>query len=132
MPIILPITLCACAAAAILNFWLAWRVGQLRGKHKVLHGDDGGGPLTRRMRAQLNFVENTPFVLLLVAGIELAGHGSTWLAAVVGAYMLARIAHGIGMDADTPHKARMIGVLVTMLTLIGLAVYAALIAARIV
>ncbi len=132
MPIILPISLSAFAAAAILNLWLGFRVGQLRGRHKILHGDDGGGPLTRRMRAQLNFVENTPFVLLLVAGIELAGHGGTWLVAVVGAYMLGRVAHAIGMDAETPHKARMAGVLITMLTLAGLAIYAALIAARVV
>ena len=132
MTIILPITLSACAAAALVNLWLAVRIGQLRGKQKVLHGDDGGGPLTRRMRAQLNFVENTPFVLLLVGGIELAGRGGTWLSAVVGVYLLARVAHAIGMDSDKPHKARMVGVLVTMLTLIGLALYAALIAAGIV
>ena len=61
MAIILPVTLSAVAAAAIINIWLSIRVGQMRGKLKVVHGDDGGGPLTRRMRAQLNFVENTPF-----------------------------------------------------------------------
>ena len=104
MPIILPITLCACAAAAILNFWLAWRVGQLRGKHKVLHGDDGGGPLTRRMRAQLNFVENTPFVLVLIAAIELTGKGDPWLAWVAAIYMLGRVAHGFGMDGEGATK----------------------------
>ena len=71
MGIILPVTLTAAAAAAIINLWLAIRVGQMRGATKTIHGDDAGGPLTRRMRAQLNFVENTPFVLVLIAAIEL-------------------------------------------------------------
>ena len=131
-PIVLPVTLCAAAAAAIVNLWLATRIGRLRLSGKVLHGDDGGGPLTRRMRAQLNFVENTPFVLVLIAGIELSGRGGTWLAAVSALYILSRVAHGIGMDADHPHKARQIGVIVTMLTLLGLAVAAVLIAARVI
>ncbi|MEO1961397.1 MAG: MAPEG family protein, partial [Paracoccus sp. (in: a-proteobacteria)] len=75
MGIILPVTLTAAAAAAIINLWLAVRVGQMRGVTKTIHGDDAGGPLTRRMRAQLNFVENTPFALALIAAIELTGRG---------------------------------------------------------
>lgn len=127
MSILLPVTLSSAAAAAIINLWLATRVGQMRGALKVIHGDDSGGPLTRRMRAQLNFVENTPFVLALIAAIELSGRGQPWLAYVAGIYMLARVAHGIGMDGEGPTKPRMIGVLVTMLTLLGLSVVAVLI-----
>ena len=129
---ILPVTLCSAAAAAIINFWLAMRVGQLRVRHKVIHGDDNGGPLTRRIRAQLNFVENTPFVLILIGAIEFAGKGASWLAIVAGIYMLGRVAHGIGMDGETGTKPRQIGVIITMLTLLGLAIYAVLIAAGVV
>ena len=75
----------------------------------------------------LNFVENTPFVLALIAAIELTGRGEPWLAYVAGIYMLGRVAHGIGMDGEGPTKPRMIGVLITMLTLLGLAVVALLI-----
>ena len=124
---LLPVTLTACAAAALINFWLAMRVGQMRGQLKVIHGDDGGGPLTRRMRAQLNFVENTPFVLALIAAIELSGKGDPWLAWVAGIYMLGRVAHGFGMDGEGGTKPRMIGTLITMLTLLGLAVVAVLV-----
>ena len=127
MAIVLPVTLTAAAAAAIINLWLAIRVGQMRGTTKTIHGDDAGGPLTRRMRAQLNFVENTPFVLALVAAIELSGRGDPWLAWVVGAYMLGRVAHGFGMDGEGATKPRMIGTLITMLTLLGLSVVAVLI-----
>lgn len=125
---ILPVTLCAVAAAALINMWLAMRVGKIRQQARILHGDGGHGPLIRRMRAQLNFVENTPFVLLLIGAIELSGKGGTWLAAVSGVYLLARIAHAIGMDSEELSKWRMIGVMVTMLTLLGLAIYAVLIA----
>ena len=127
---ILPVTLSSTAAAGLIGIWLAMRVGKLRGQYKISHGDGGNEALIRRMRAQLNFVENTPFVLLLVAAIELAGKGGQWLAYVAGIYMLARIAHAFGMDSTAvPAKPRMVGVMVTMLTLLGLSIYAVLIAA---
>lgn len=124
---ILPVTLCAAAAAAIINIWLSMRIGQLRMRHKVSIGDDAGGPLTARMRAQLNFVENTAFVLILVAAIELTGKGQPWLAWVAAVYMLGRVAHGMGMDGGALGKGRSIGTAITMLTQLGLAVVAVLI-----
>ena len=126
--IILPVTLCATAAAAIINVWLAIRCGQIRAKVKLAHGDDHGGPLTRRMRAQLNFVENTPWVLALIAAVELTGKAELWLPYVAGAYMLARVAHGIGLDSEEVSRLRMLGVGVTLLTQLGLAIVAVLIA----
>jgi len=125
---ILPVTLTSAAAAAIINIWLSVRVGQMRVKHKVSIGDDAGGPLTARMRAQLNFVENTAFVLVLLAAIELSGRGGAWLAWVSMAYMLGRVAHGIGMDGGTLGKGRSVGTAITMLTQLGLAIVAVLIA----
>ena len=122
MGVILPVTLTAAAAAAIINLWLSIRVGQMRMATKISVGDDDG-----RMRAQLNFVENTAFVLVLVAGIELAGRGNPWLAWVVAIYMLGRVAHGFGMDGGTLGKGRSIGTIVTMLTQLGLAAVAVLI-----
>jgi uncharacterized protein len=126
--IVLPVTLCAAAAAAIINIWLSIRVGQVRRSTKVSIGDDAGGPLTARMRAQLNFVENTAFVLILIAAIELAGKGGEWLAWVSALYLLGRVAHGLGMDGGKLAPGRMIGTLVTMLTQLGLALVAVLIA----
>jgi uncharacterized protein len=128
--VILPITLSAAAAAAILALWLMIRVGQVRAKEKIPHGDGGHPLLTKRMRAQLNYVESAPFVLILIAAIELSGRGGTWLAIVSGLYLLARIAHAFGMDNDVAtNPLRGFGIGVTMLTLLGLAVYTALIGA---
>lgn len=125
----LPVTLAAAAAAAVLNIWLSIRISAIRRAAGISIGDGGNTALERRMRAQANFVENTPFVLILIAAIEISGRGTPWLAYVAGAYMLARIAHAFGMDGQGKQVGRMIGTLVTMLTLLGLAVVASLIGA---
>lgn len=122
----LPATVMAVAIAALINVWLAVRVGQFRGKYKVIHGDDGGGPLTRRMRAQLNYVENAPFFLLLVLAIELEGNGGLWLAIVTLVFFLARILHALGMDGEEVTTLRKVGVSVNLLAMVGLAIYAIL------
>lgn len=124
---LLPVTLTAAAAAAILAIWLSIRVGQVRASEKVSLGDGGNEKVVRRMRAHANFVENTPFVLILIAAIEMTGKGGNWLAYVAAIYMLGRIAHALGMDNGRFGKGRMIGTLVTMLTLLGLAIAATLI-----
>jgi uncharacterized membrane protein YecN with MAPEG domain len=127
MPILLPTTLATAAAAALINFWLANRVGRVRMAQKISVGDGGHEGLSRRMRAQLNFAENTPFVLVLIAALELAGKGGLWLSLVGGAYMLARVLHGLGMDGGSWQWARMVGIVTTMLTHVVLAVAAVLV-----
>jgi hypothetical protein len=123
---ILPITLTIAGAAALLNIWLARRVGQMRLAHKVSIGDGGNEALIARMRAQANFIEYTPFVLILIGLIELAEGSRLWLWIVGVAYILARIAHGFGMDRPRPDplRLRMIGIVATALILAGLAIYA--------
>jgi len=129
---LLPTTLCLAAAAALVNFWMANRIGRLRMQHKISVGDGGNELLTRRMRAQLNFAENVPIALALVAGIEIAGKGGLWLSIVAAIFMIGRVLHALGMDGDTVYKGRMIGMITTMLTLLGLAIVAVLVAAQII
>ncbi|HEX8309527.1 MAG TPA: MAPEG family protein [Allosphingosinicella sp.] len=123
---ILPITLTIAGAAALLNIWLARRVGQMRLAHKISIGDGGNEALVARMRAQANFIEYTPFVLILILLVELADGSKLWLWIVGMVYILARIAHGFGMDRPSGDKLklRMIGIVVTGLILLGLALYA--------
>jgi len=120
--IILPISLTIAGAAALVNFWLANRIGQVRRQEKISVGDGGNERLIRRMRAQANFVELTPFVLILIALIELAVGTSTWLWIVGAVFIVGRILHGIGMDGWAP--GRLIGTIIALLTLVGLAGYA--------
>jgi uncharacterized protein len=124
---LLPTTLSLAAAAALINIWLGIRCGQIRTREKINIGTGGSEALERRMRAQLNFVENTPWVLALAAGIELAGKGGQWLAVVGALYMIGRVAHGLGMDGGSLAMGRTIGVLISMLTQVGLAIVAVLI-----
>lgn len=123
---LLQTTLSLAAAAAIINMWITIRVGQLRRRGQVLYGDGGDEMLMRRMRAHANFAENTPLVLILIGAIELTGKGGQWLAIVGAAYMLGRVCHAIGMDGKVPLRAA--GATITMLTQIGLAAIALLIA----
>jgi uncharacterized protein len=120
---ILPITLTAAGAAALINFWLAMRCGRVRTAQKIMMGDGGNDALIAAMRAQSNFVEFTPFVLILIGLIEMAAGTSTWLWIVMALYMLGRVAHGLGMTDSLP-KGRMVGTIITFLTLLGLAIYA--------
>ena len=126
--VILQTTLSLAAAAAITNVWLGARISALRVGKKVLHGDGGDPQLQHRMRAQANFIEYTPFVLILIAAIEMSGRGGRWLAIVGSIYMLARVAHAFGMDRTDSNPLRAGGILVTLATLVGLAAVAVLIA----
>ena len=122
----LEITLVIAAAAALLNIWLAMRVGRVRTAEKISVGDGGNELLTRRMRAQANFVEYTPFVLILLALVELSRGSNMWLWIVAILFVLGRILHAFGMDGR--ERLRMIGTVTTMLVMLGLAVYALVIA----
>ena len=125
----LPITLCTAAAAALLNIWLAMRCGQARMKAKVSIGDGGDSWLIKRMRAHANFTEFTPFALILILMLELAGQGGTLLALSAAIYILSRICHMFGMEADEPSKLRMFGIMGTMVLLLVWSIAAVLVAA---
>lgn len=119
---ILPISLTIAAGAALLNIWLAMRVGRVRGQEKVSIGDGGNERVIRRMRAHSNFVENTAFVLILLALVEMGVGASMWLWLAGAIYLVARILHALGMDGMT--WGRMVGVTVTMLIQLGLSIAA--------
>jgi uncharacterized membrane protein YecN with MAPEG domain len=129
---LLPTTLCLAAAAALVNIWLVMRIGRLRTALKISVGDGGSELLGRRMRAQLNFAENVPVVLVLTGLIEFTGKGGLWLSIVAAVFMLGRMLHALGMDGDTPYKGRMIGTVTALLTQIGLALVAVLLAAQVI
>jgi uncharacterized membrane protein YecN with MAPEG domain len=126
LPILLPTTLALAAAAVVINFWLGMRISQLRSARHIFMGDGGNELLAARMRAQANFVENTPLALILIALVELAGRGSWWLAIVGALFMLGRVAHAFGMDGKF-RAGRPIGMLTAWGAQLGLAVVAVLI-----
>ena len=124
----LPITLTAAGAAAFLNIWLTIRIGTVRAAKKISVGDGGDEGLVRRMRAQANFIENTPIVLILIGAIEFSRAGSVWLAGIATLYTLGRVAHGVGMDGGPFGFGRNIGTTITLAVQFALAVWAVTIA----
>jgi uncharacterized protein len=120
----LTITLAAAAAAAIINIWLSMRIGALRKAYSISVGDGGNEALIRRMRAQLNFVENVPLVLVVIAAIELARGENVYLMAIAAVFIIGRVLHGLGMDGGALGVGRMIGTLTTMVSQLALAIWA--------
>lgn len=125
---LLPVTLCTAAAAAILAIWLMIRVGQVRNSESVSVGDGGNDKVLRRMRAHANFIESTPLLLVLVAAIEISDKGGAWLPYVAGLFIIGRVLHAFGMEENGLAKGRFIGTIITLLSLLGLAIYAVLVA----
>jgi uncharacterized protein len=126
-----PVTLVTTAAAVFLNIWLGMRVGAFRKKFKVSVGDGGHEPLLRRMRAQVNFIENAPFFLILLGGLELSGADRLALAVIAVIFICGRIAHAIGMDGGELHRWRRDGIIASSLMMILLAVWALVCAAEV-
>jgi uncharacterized protein len=127
-----PVTLATGAACILLNLWLGWRIGRLRYQYKVSVGDGGHEPLLRRMRAQANFIENAPFVLILLGGLDLSGANRLALAILAATFVLARIVHAFGMDGGELHVWRRIGMPLSALIGLVLAVWAIVRAAELV
>lgn len=120
--IILPVTLTIAAAAALINFWLGLRVGNVRRAERISVGDGGSERLTRRMRAQLNFAEYVPILVILIGLVELALGTSPVLWGVGATLVVARILHAFGMDGWG--FGRIAGTILTLLLLLGLAGWA--------
>ncbi len=122
MPLLPKISLVLAGCLALTNVWLSLRVGRVRGTEKVSVGDGGNERVIRRMRAHANFAENAWVVLALVVLIELATGPSLWLWLAASLFVLARIAHGFGMDGWYP--GRVGGTVTTLLLQLVLAVWA--------
>lgn len=120
----LPITLTITGAAALINVWLGVRVSRLRRLHKVSIGHGGKAGLAARTRAHANFVEYTPFFLVLLAAVELARGAEPLLWGAGILFILGRLAHPFGMERPGATALRIVGMVLTWAMLVALAVYA--------
>lgn len=122
---LIPATLLTAGSLGLVFFVLGLRVVQRRLAGMVSMGDGGDPALLERIRAHGNFAEYVPFLLVLMAGIEMtAGHHSPWLWLTGGSLVLARISHAIGMSRPSPNAFRSVGVAVTFTLMIGLSLWA--------
>ena len=126
------ISLFSAAIAAFITAWLGWRCSKLRLSDKILHGDGGNALLLRRMRAQANFTEYTPIALVLIVLLDLMDINAWALGLTALAFLVGRVLHAVGMDAETPSRARMIGMALTLPIMLAWAVWALLLGARLI
>jgi hypothetical protein len=120
----LPITLTIAGACALLSVWLGLRVSQLRRRSRVSIGDGGNERVAIRMRAHGNFSEYTPIFLVLLAAVELAVGTNLWLWIVAILFVVGRLAHPFGMERPGANPLRLVGIVLTWLTLLGLGIWA--------
>lgn len=124
---LLPVTLVLAAACGLINLWLGIRLvrGRMQG---VMIGDGGKPEMLAGMRAHANFVEYAPFVLILTALIELARGPSLLLWVLTAVFVVARLAHPIGMTRSNAMRFRAAGAMGTWIVTAILAGWALLIA----
>ena len=119
----LPISLTFAGAFALLNLWLAYRCVRIRLNGRGGVGDLGIPVLLARMRAHANFVEYTPFVLILMALLEYSGGSAELLKGSGIVYLLARVIHAFGIERPR-FTMQLIGALGTWIVLLVLAIWA--------
>ena len=114
MPV--PITALYAALQGLLVIALELPVGRLRAQTNVSISDGGNTALAAAIRRHANWAEHVPFVLLLMALLELNG-ASAALLHFLGLVLLAsRIAHPFGLDpAQMRRPLRAVGALGTLL-----------------
>lgn len=104
---------------AFVYFLLSWRIISMRGPGGPSFGDGGDPVLLRRIRAHGNFAEYVPFLLVMIALLEL-GHQPAWLLHSLGATLvLARLLHGYALSFTAGFKfGRFWGTALTFLLLL--------------
>lgn len=95
-------------------------VGPARRRAGASLGDAGDKALTEAIRRHMNWVENVPFILVLLAIIEINGGPKAWLHVLGGVLVAARILHPFGIDAGRMMRwPRVIGAGATILVTIA-------------
>jgi uncharacterized protein len=121
-----PVTALYGALNAIFNILLAFRVTELRKRHKTSHGDadDPRSPLALGIRAHGNNAEYVPLGLVMLLIVELCGGERMWLHILGGTFLVARVLHPIGLPLKSPNVYRWLGVALTFAVIGGAAGYA--------
>ena len=109
------------AIFALMMVGLSFYVIKMRYKHRVALGDGGNKDMLRAIRAHGNFIEYVPMALILLALLELNGESAAMLHGFGGTLVVARISHAPGLNARNTTKLRQIGMVLTYVVLIGLA-----------
>src|ERR1700704_1843090 len=115
---------------ALIYAALALEVARLRRGNRVLFGDGENLRLRSAIRAHANFVEYVPIIALLIAILEMSGLSATRVHVLMGALLVARLFHPLGMYSKPGTwqfgVGRIAGILITIAVLAAAAVSALL------
>ena len=109
---------------AIWFFILSTRVIKKRTGPSGVNLGDGGDPvLLRRIRGHANFAEYVPFILVMMAMLEVGGT-TGWILHALGATLLvARLLHGVALSySEKFFVGRFYGTLFTFVVMVAAAV----------
>ncbi len=120
---IVPITSVFTAVTAILLLFLSGVVVKYRVKYRTGMGTTNDPDFEAAVRAHGNLVEYAPLTLLMLGIAELNGVASGFVYWLGMAFVLGRILHAWGMlqAQGGEHKARMVGILLTWLVMLAIA-----------
>ena len=110
---------------ALLYLVLGLQVSRLRRGHRVLFGDGDNIKLRSAIRAHANFVEYVPIIVLMVAMLEMSGMPALRVHLLMGALLVARLLHPLGMYVGPRtlqfQICRVGGILLTLMVMAGAA-----------
>jgi uncharacterized protein len=118
-----PVTAIYASLLAVLLVVLSFRVIGHRRAQRVEIGDGADRELMRRMRVHANFVEYTPYALILMALVESLAAPKLLLHALGLTLLTGRCLHAYALS-QTPHilQMRVLGMILTLTTLLAGAV----------
>ena len=94
-------------------------VAVIRAKGGVLYGDGGNADFTPVLRAQQNFIEYVPLILILIGFAEAGGSSATWIHGMGAALLVGRVLHPLGLTNKAGvNPLRFIGTNLTWIVLL--------------
>jgi uncharacterized membrane protein YecN with MAPEG domain len=87
------------AVLALLYTVLAVQVARLRLRDRTAFGDNDSRELRSAIRAHANFIEYVPIIVLMVAMMEMSGLAAMGVHVLMGALLITRLLHPLGMYA---------------------------------
>ncbi|WP_269583726.1 MAPEG family protein [Roseibium sp. Sym1] len=114
----LPVTIVFVSVCALMQVPMTVFVGYRRLKTGIQFLDGGDQTLIQRMRAQMNFTETVPMVLLSMAAAELSGAPNLLLWIVGGGFLLGRVLHYSVLVTSGWGNGRALGMILTFVPLL--------------
>lgn len=121
----MPVTITFIGLIGLVYLAFGINVGVVRARTKTLLGPGDDPRLMRAIRAHGNLAEWAPVAILLIGGMEYVGASETLLISLAGAYVFARVCHGIGLvrEYGNPHPLRAVGAFINIVVVSWGSVY---------